>query len=97
MMKTHHFSDISANDSWQNHHVLIGRSWSTNQPATSVSRPDADPRAATIRELRVGVVKARAAVRRPGTEGIIIHHARGQIGVLIHRRGVEVIKTCVAV
>ena len=62
------------------------------QPAT-VSRPDANPRAATIREVRVGVVKARAAVGRPGTEGIIVHHARGQIGVLIHRRGVEVIKT----
>ena len=55
--------------------------------------PDANPRAATIREVRVGGVKARAAVRRPGAKGISVHHARGQVGVLIHRGGLEVIET----
>jgi hypothetical protein len=83
--------------------MVIFHSYATNyqrvpQPATvsPVSRRDADPRAATIREVCVGVVKARAAVRRPGAQRIIVHHARGQIGVLINRRRVEVIKTCVA-
>ena len=85
-----HYQRVSPNASRQNHPAPPSSFPSTSSPSSQ----DANPRAAAIRQIRVGGVEARAAVGRPGAQRIIVHHARGHVGVLIHRRGLEVIKTC---